>query len=123
VNTRIGGVAVVVLVALCALPSVALGAIHVDSLKVTPSTTAAGAHPDVTVNEAFSYSDTSDSILNSTLHFPAGLLGNPQASAKCSVAERAFPSSRHETRSSAWWPVSVRASLLDCCIYRPMRDH
>jgi len=86
VNTRIGGVAVVVLAALCALPSVALGAIHVDSLKVTPSTTAAGAHPDVTVNEAFSYSDTSDSILNSTLHFPAGLLGNPQASAKCSDA-------------------------------------
>jgi hypothetical protein len=70
------------------MPSGALASIHVDSLTVTPTSKAAGAHPDVTIAEQFSYSDGSDSVLNSTLHMPAGLLGNPQASTKC--AEAAF---------------------------------
>jgi hypothetical protein len=88
-DLRRAGIVVVVLAGLLAAPSGALGAIHVDSLKVTPTTTAAGAHPDVTVDEQFSYGgSSSDSILNSVMHFPAGLLGNPQASAKC--AEAAF---------------------------------
>jgi hypothetical protein len=65
-------------------PGAAHAAVTVSSLSVTPTTTAAGAHPDVTVDEKFSYGDSSDSVLNSTLHFPAGLLGNPQASPLCS---------------------------------------
>lgn len=86
VGLRSAGVVTAVLAATLVAPSAALAAIHVDSLTVTPTTKAAGAHPDVTVNEQFSYGDTSDSVLNSTLHLPAGLLGNPQASTKCTEA-------------------------------------
>jgi hypothetical protein len=68
-------------------PGVASASMTVQSLTVTPTTTAAGAHPDVTVDEKFQYSDNSDSVLNSTLHFPPGLLGNPQASALCSESD------------------------------------
>jgi hypothetical protein len=71
-----------------ALPGVAGADVTVDSFSVTPSTTAAGAHPDVTIDEQFSYGgSTSDSVLNTTLHLPAGLLGNPQASPKCAESD------------------------------------
>jgi hypothetical protein len=74
--------------ALAALPAAARAAVTVDSFSVTPTSTAAGAHPDVTVAEHFSYgSSTTDSVKKTTLHFPAGLLGNPQATPKCSVAD------------------------------------
>jgi hypothetical protein len=79
-------------------PSAALASIHVDSLTVTPTTKAAGAHADVTIDEQFSYSDGSDSILNSTLHLPAGLLGNPQASPKCTQAAFAADTCPSNTR-------------------------
>ncbi len=85
-DPRSAGVLAVVLGAMFALPGAASAAVTVSSFTVTPTTTAAGAHPDVTVNEQFSYASGSDSVLNTTLHFPAGLLGNPQASAKCSAA-------------------------------------
>ncbi|HEX6458325.1 MAG TPA: hypothetical protein VF032_05350 [Thermoleophilaceae bacterium] len=71
-----------------ALPGIARADVTVSSFSVTPSTTAAGAHPDVVVNEQFSYgSSTTDSVKTTTLHFPAGLLGNPQATAKCSETD------------------------------------
>ncbi|HEY2602643.1 MAG TPA: hypothetical protein VGI67_13885 [Thermoleophilaceae bacterium] len=75
------------LAALLFAPRGALADMQVTNFSVTPTTTAAGAHPDVTVAEGFSYSDGTDSVLNTTLHLPAGLLGNPQATAaKCSEA-------------------------------------
>lgn len=71
-----------------ALPAVAAADVTVTGFSVTPSTTAAGAHPDVVVNEQFSYgSSTTDSVKKTTLHFPAGLLGNPQATPKCSESD------------------------------------
>jgi hypothetical protein len=71
-----------------ALPGIARATVTVDSFSVAPSTTAAGAHPDVVIDEQFSYGGSmSDSVLSTTLHLPAGLLGNPQASAKCSEAD------------------------------------
>ncbi len=71
-----------------ALPGIARADMTVSAFSVTPSTTAAGAHPDVVVNEQFSYgSSTTDSVKKTTLHFPAGLLGNPQATAKCSESD------------------------------------
>ncbi|HKN93370.1 MAG TPA: hypothetical protein VJU60_03470 [Thermoleophilaceae bacterium] len=70
-----------------ALPAAANADVTVTGFSVTPSTTAAGAHPDVVVNEQFSYgSSTTDSVKTTTLHFPAGLLGNPQATALCPEA-------------------------------------
>jgi hypothetical protein len=80
-------------VAVFGLPGIARADVTVASFSVTPSTTAAGAHPDVVVDEQFSYgSSTSDSVKTTTLHFPAGLLGNPQATAKCSEADFAADS-------------------------------
>jgi hypothetical protein len=76
-----------VLAGMVMAPGMANASMTVPSLTVTPTATAAGAHPDVTVDEKFSYSDSSDSVLNSTLHFPPGLLGNPQASALCSESD------------------------------------
>jgi hypothetical protein len=81
----IGAIAAVA--AALALPVAARADVTVTDLSVTPTTTAAGAHPDVTVHEAFSYSDGSDSVKKTVLHFPPGLLGNPQATALCSVAD------------------------------------
>ena len=89
VRDRLGVVVLATAAALVlSLPTAAGAAIQVDSLTVTPSTTAAGANPDVTVDEHFSYGpSTTDSVKKTVLHFPAGLLGNPQATPKCSEAE------------------------------------
>jgi hypothetical protein len=69
------------------LPAAATADVTVSGLTVAPSTTAAGAHPDVTITENFTYSNTTDSVKNTTLHFPAGLIGNPRATATCSDAD------------------------------------
>ena len=51
------------------------------SIVVTPSTTQAGAHADVTVDAAFAATPTSV-----VLHLPPGLVGNPNAAARCPIA-------------------------------------
>ena len=76
---------VVPLAALLGVPASALGAISSAKVTVTPSTLAAGAHPNVTVVEQFTYSG-GDTVKDTTLHFPAGLIGNPQATPLCSQA-------------------------------------
>jgi hypothetical protein len=73
--------------ALAVAPASALADISSVNVTVTPTTTAAGAHPDVTVNEAFTYSDGSDSAKTTTLHFPPGLIGNPLATPLCTQAQ------------------------------------
>src|SRR5207302_6374114 len=62
------------------------------SLSVTPSTTLAAAHPNVTMVTNFSYSDSSDSVKSLQVFFPAGLLGNPSVVQKCSSAQLASDS-------------------------------
>jgi len=79
--------AIAALPATLGLPVAARADVTVTGFSVTPSTTAAGAHPDVTVHEAFSYSSGSDSVKKTVLHFPPGLLGNPQATALCPVTD------------------------------------
>ena len=71
--------------ALLGVPASALGAISSAQVTVTPSTLAAGAHPNVTVVEQFTYSG-GDTVKDTTLHFPPGLIGNPQATPLCSQA-------------------------------------
>jgi hypothetical protein len=73
--------------ALVVAPASAFADISNVSVTVTPSTKAAGAHPDVTVAEAFTYSDASDSAKTTTLHFPPGLIGNPLATPLCTQAQ------------------------------------
>src|SRR5882724_4634130 len=70
--------------ALVCAPTSAYAAINSMSVTVTPSTKAAGAHPNVTVDEQFTYSGGTDSVKDTTLHFPPGLIGNPLATPLCS---------------------------------------
>ena len=52
--------------------------------KVEPSSTQGGGHPDVTITQAFSYTNNSDSVKDAFVRLQPGLLGNPQSAAFCS---------------------------------------
>ena len=52
--------------------------------KVEPSSLQGGGHPDVTITQKFSYSNTSDSVKDAFVRLQPGLLGNPQSAAFCS---------------------------------------
>jgi len=64
----------------------ALGAFSVSNVTVTPSTTAAGAHPNLTISTDFSGTTANDTPRVVTTHFGPGIIGNPQAAPRCPVA-------------------------------------
>lgn len=84
-STRLAAVALAAALAvvLAIAPSSALATVTVDSFTATPTTTAAGGHPDFTLNATFSYSDANDDLKGLVFHLPPGLVGNPQATGKC----------------------------------------
>jgi hypothetical protein len=51
--------------------------------KVEPSSKQGGGHPSVTITQAFSYSNTTDSVKDAFVRLQPGLLGNPQSAALC----------------------------------------
>jgi hypothetical protein len=65
-------------------PAAASADFSVTNFTLTPSTTQAGAHPNVTSVLSFGGSDT---VRNLTMSLPAGLVGNPQAAPKCAVSD------------------------------------
>jgi hypothetical protein len=71
--------------------------VGIRSFSITPSTTQAGASPNlkVNINLANSWSDTADNL---TLSFAQGLLANPQVPATCSVQQFSWDS----CPSSSW---------------------
>src|SRR3954451_5760962 len=71
--------------ALLAFASPAYADLGISSFSVTPSSTQAAGHPDVTIDTVFS--GVSDNLRSLALHLPAGLVGNPNAAAKCSQAD------------------------------------
>jgi hypothetical protein len=71
--------------ALLAFASPASADLGISSFSVTPSSTQAAGHPDVTIDTVFS--GVSDNLRSLALHLPAGLVGNPNAAAKCSQAD------------------------------------
>jgi hypothetical protein len=74
--------------AMLSIPGMAFGDVSVAAFSVVPSTTAAGGHPEVTITEAFAYTlGSQDTVKSATLHFPPGLLGNPQATNRCPPAD------------------------------------
>jgi hypothetical protein len=83
------------LVMAAALTAVAFGAasasaaVTVTSFTASPSTTAAGGHPNFTTAFSFSYSSASDDVKSQTVQLPPGLTGNPNAAAKCTAAQLA----------------------------------
>ena len=56
-------------------------ALNVSAFSLTPSTTKAGGHPDLTVSESFD-PPTSD-VKQIVLHLPAGLTANARAAPFC----------------------------------------
>jgi hypothetical protein len=64
----------------------ALGAFSVSNVTVTPSTTTAGAHPNLTISTDFSGTTANDTPRVVTTHFGPGIIGNPQAAPRCPVA-------------------------------------
>jgi hypothetical protein len=79
--------AVVVLLALVGAAP-AMGAFSVSNVTVTPSTTTAGAHPNLTISTDFGADPTvaSETPQVLTTHFGPGIIGNPQATPRCPVA-------------------------------------
>jgi hypothetical protein len=71
--------------ALLSFASPAYADLGISSFSVTPSSTQAAGHPDVTIDTVFS--GVSDNLRSLALHLPAGLVGNPNAAAKCSQAD------------------------------------
>jgi hypothetical protein len=70
------------------------GAAHADTFGVTgfavhPSTRQAGAPADVLVHLAFTH--PSDDVKRLVVHLPAGLLGNPRATPRCTAVAFASP--------------------------------
>src|SRR5207244_3628259 len=57
-------------------------AVDVSSFAVTPSTTVAGAHPNLTI--AVKFAEPASGVKDLALHLPRGLTANPSAFAYCS---------------------------------------
>ena len=72
---------------LCAAPAGA--AFDVTAFEVTPATTAAGAHADVTIATSFTPYDAGapSRPRNITFHLPPGLAGDPFATPRCAEAD------------------------------------
>jgi hypothetical protein len=70
----------VVTLGLAAAPAHA--ALGISAFSVSPASTQAGGHPDVDIDTTFS--GAGDNLKNLTVHLPPGLVGNPNAAAKCS---------------------------------------
>jgi hypothetical protein len=77
-----------------------------NSFTISPSTTQAAGHPNLTVSAGFSYSDSTDTVQNLQVYFPAGLIGNPSVASKCSSSQLASDSC---PASSVIGSVSVTA--------------
>jgi hypothetical protein len=66
----------------------ARAAFDVTAFEVTPSSTAAGAHADVTIATSFTpYAADTQRPRNVTFHLPPGLAGDPFATPRCTEAD------------------------------------
>jgi hypothetical protein len=93
-------------VLLLAAPASAQAAFSLDSFTVTPSGLAAGSHPDVVVDLAFG---GDEHVRDLTVSLPPGLVGNPNATAKCAAAKFQADTCAANTRVGA---TSVQSTLL-----------
>ena len=66
-------------------PASASAAFSLGSLTAAPASTQAGAHSDFTLHVAFP--DTATDVKDLTIRLPPGLVGNPTATPKCTVAQ------------------------------------
>lgn len=69
------------------LPAGAGAAVNLTNVKLTPTTTTAGGHPNVAIDLSFSYSSSSDDLKSIALVLPQGLVGDPNAADRCTQAD------------------------------------
>jgi hypothetical protein len=90
------------LVCVLVVAAPARAAFDVTAFEVTPSSTAAGAHADVTIATSFTpYAAGGEQPRNVTFHLPPGLAGDPFATPRCSEAEYRADSCPAATRVGA----------------------
>src|SRR5882724_9839110 len=75
----------IALAALLAVIPASAQAIGLTGLSVTPASTQAGAHSNIAVNIGFS--TPTDQVKNLTISLPPGVVGDPNATPHCSVAQ------------------------------------
>ena len=66
------------------VPATASADVTLTAFSVEPSSKQGGGHPNVTINQEFGYSNTTDSVKDGFVRLQPGLLGNPQSAAFCS---------------------------------------
>jgi hypothetical protein len=71
-------------VAAAVLASPASADVTLTDFKVEPDSLQGGGHPNVTITQSFSYTNSTDSVKDGFVRLPPGLLGNPQAAGFCS---------------------------------------
>jgi hypothetical protein len=97
---------VLAVVALLALPASAHASFDVSSFTVVPSGTAAGSHPDVSISLGFS---GDEHVRDLTVSLPPGLIGNPNATARCATASFQADGCAANTRVGS---TAVQSTLL-----------
>jgi hypothetical protein len=90
------------LLILAVLPATAAGDVTLDEFTVTPSSTQAGSHPDVTLFQRMTPS-AGDDAKDSFVRLAPGLLGNPQAAALCT---------REQLHSSSGCPDNTKVGTV-----------
>src|SRR5919108_3389162 len=74
--------------ALLASPAPARAEFSITSFSAQPFSAPAGSHPDSTVSMSFG-GDPGDDVKDIIQHFPAGIIPNPEALPKCTLAQLA----------------------------------
>src|SRR4051794_30502604 len=97
---------VLAFVLLLAAPASAQAAFDVSSFTVAPAGLAAGSHPDVSIALGFS---GDEHVRDLRLSLPPGLVGNPNATVRCSAAKFQADACAANTRVGT---TSVRSTLL-----------
>jgi hypothetical protein len=69
------------------VPATAQAAVSITSVQLQPSTTAAGAHPDLTIDTKFDENPQSDDVKSLGVVLPQGLIANPASADRCNQSD------------------------------------
>jgi len=86
-----------------AFPAAAGATVTVDQFSVTPASSQAGSHPNVTIYQHLVPSSSDEDVKDTFVRLGPGLLGNPQAAALCTGAQ---------LRSNAGCPASAQVGTV-----------
>ena len=88
------------------LPAPATAGVTVTNFTVEAASKQAGGHPNVTITQAFSYDNTTDSVKDAFVRLQPGLLGNPQSAAQDSFSDGLLEGPAY-TRPERWRGLGV----------------